>query len=333
MCSPPSVFNPSPPRPSIHFWEAQWWWCSCLLKFRNRTLVSVLKLLLLFLCKFTTMHRLVLIGNPLSHHQEICLKTVWPSVSILHCNSSPWATHTLRGLIGCPPAYALQKVRSFFSRFGTTMCSGHSLALSIPFVAMLGRDVLITARSCDVQALIGTSCACRWSSTLKSSNGKKFDGTSEASCACAVSVPTTPTWWVLVLLLESATRRRRWKSKHVAETLLREFLSNACSPSCFDNLLRLEAPAHGDALGHDAVVDDGTRSSRHDIERFCGAFCAAGPRYGCRSTALLHERGDSRVAAQLGRDLERRHRCQRDWQAGPRKLRSFEKCWLCRQSR
>ena len=125
----------------------------------------------------------------------------------------------------------------------------------------------------------------------------------------------------------------RWKSKHVAETLLREFLSNACSPSCFDNLLRLEAPAHGDALGHDAVVDDGTRSSRHDIARFCGAFCAAGPKYGCRSTALLHERGYSRVAAQLGRELERRHRCQRDWQAGPRKLRSFEKCWLCRQSR
>ena len=54
------------------------------------------------------------------------------------------------------------------------------------------------------------------------------------------------------------------KTKHVAETLLRKFLSNAGSPSGLDNLLRLEAPAHGDALGHDAFVDDGsgTRSSR-----------------------------------------------------------------------
>ena len=34
----------------------------------------------------------------------------------------------------------------------------------------------------------------------------------------------------------------------------------------------------------------------------------------------LHERGVSRVAAQLGRELERGHRCQRDSQAGPRRL-------------
>ena len=160
------------------------------------------------------------------------------------------------------------------------------------------------------------------------------DDTSEASCAYAVSVPMTPSWRVLVLLLESVTRRRTGKSKHVAETLLREFLSNACSPICLDNLLRFEAPAHGDALGHDAVVDDGSGlQPRHDIGRFSGAFYAAGPMYGCRSTALLHERGESRVAAQLGRELERGHRCQRDSQAGPRKLRSFETCWLCRQSR
>ena len=59
-------------------------------------------------------------------------------------------------------------------------------------------------------------------------------------------------------------RCRTGKAKHVAETLPQEFLSNACSPSCLDNLLRLEAPAHTDALGHDAVVDNGsgTRSSR-----------------------------------------------------------------------
>ena len=73
-----------------------------------------------------------------------------------------------------------------------------------------------------------------------------------------------PSWGALVVLWESATRRRTGKSKHVAETLLREFLSNACSPGFLDNLLRLEAPAHGDALGRDAVVGgcSGTRSIR-----------------------------------------------------------------------
>ena len=36
------------------------------------------------------------------------------------------------------------------------------------------------------------------------------------------------------------------------------------SLDCLDNLLRLKAPAHGGALGHDEVADDGsgTRSSR-----------------------------------------------------------------------
>ena len=58
---------------------------------------------------------------------------------------------------------------------------------------------------------------------------------------------------------ESTTRRPTGKSKHVAETWLQEFLSNTYSPNFLDNLLRLEAPAHGDALGHDAVVDDGSR--------------------------------------------------------------------------
>ena len=52
------------------------------------------------------------------------------------------------------------------------MFCGHSIALSIPFVSMLGRVVLITARACDVQALIGKSCACRWSSTLRRSYRK-----------------------------------------------------------------------------------------------------------------------------------------------------------------
>ena len=194
------------------------------------------------------------------------------------------------------------------------MCSGRSLALSIPFVAMLGRDVLNTARACVIQALIGKSCARRWSSTLKKFIQEIYrmlaasDETSEASCTYAVSVPTTPSWRALVLLLESATRRRSGKSKHVAETLLRELLSNACSPSCLDNLLRLEAPAHGDALGRDALWH--SLQPRHDIGRVSDACCAAGPRYGCRSTALLHERGESRVAAQLGRELERGHRCQ-----------------------
>ena len=94
------------------------------------------------------------------------------------------------------------------------------------------------------------------------------DETFEASCAYAVSVPTTPSWRALMLLLESATLRRREKSKHVAETLLREFLSNACSPSCLENLLRLEAPAHGNALGHDAgVTSDGSATRATQLAR------------------------------------------------------------------
>ena len=87
------------------------------------------------------------------------------------------------------------------------------------------------------------------------------DETSEASCAYAVSVPTTPSWEFWCCCWSPLPHG---KAKHVAETLPQEFLSNACSPSCLDNLLRLEAPAHTDALGHDAVVDNGsgTRSSR-----------------------------------------------------------------------
>ena len=75
---------------------------------------------------------------------------------------------------------------------------------------------------------------------------------------------TLPWPHVLVLLLESAARRHTEKARHVAETLLGEFLSDACSLNCLDNFLRLEGPAHGDALGHDEVADDGcgTRSSR-----------------------------------------------------------------------
>ena len=87
--------------------------------------------------------------------------------------------------------------------------------------------------------------------------------TSEASSRYAVSVPTTPPWRAPVLLLEFAARRRSRKSGHVAETSLREFLSNACSSDCLVNL-RLEDPAQGDALGQEEVADDGsgTGSSR-----------------------------------------------------------------------
>ena len=177
------------------------------------------------------------------------------------------------------------------------MCSGHSLALFIPFVAMLGRVVIACCKSVRHSSVDWNVMCLSLELDFENFTLKNFrmlaasDDTSEASCAYAVSVPTTPSWGVLVLLLESVTRRRTEKSKHVAETLLREFLSNVCSPSCLDNLLRFEAPAHGDSFGHDAVVDNGSGlQPRHDIGRFSGAFYAAGPMYGCRSTALLHER-------------------------------------------